>query len=113
MEARMVAHYKRLLLEKQHELMAGSTGSVSPAREAGDAPADVLDKATAEAENTVRIRLRQTESHLLRAIEEALERINKNLFGRCQACGQPISRARLEAVPWTRVCRECKESEKS
>jgi RNA polymerase-binding transcription factor DksA len=26
-------------------------------------------------------------------------------------CKQPISRARLEAVTWTRLCRECKERE--
>jgi RNA polymerase-binding transcription factor DksA len=27
----------------------------------------------------------------------------------CEGCKEPISKARLEAVPWTRVCRECKE----
>jgi RNA polymerase-binding transcription factor DksA len=27
----------------------------------------------------------------------------------CETCQQPISKARLEAVPWTRHCRDCKE----
>jgi RNA polymerase-binding transcription factor DksA len=27
----------------------------------------------------------------------------------CGECGEPISKRRLEAVPWTRHCKECKE----
>jgi RNA polymerase-binding transcription factor DksA len=38
-----------------------------------------------------------------------LARITRGTFGVCQACKQPISKARLEAVPWTHNCRECKE----
>ncbi len=33
--------------------------------------------------------------------------------GGCEACKQPISKARLEAVPWTRLCRECKEQQRA
>ena len=108
----MVAHYKRLLLTKQHEILTARTASASAPRQAEEVPADILDKAASKAEDEVWTRLRQTESHLLRAIEEALVRINKESFGRCQVCGEQISKARLEAVPWTRVCRDCKESEK-
>jgi DnaK suppressor protein len=112
MEEHMVAHYRRLLLDKQQELMAATTGSVASTREMGDNPADIIDKATAKADDVVRLRLRQAESHLLRAIEEALRRSHGENFRRCEVCGEPISKVRLEAVPWTRVCRECKESEK-
>jgi len=59
------------------------------------------------------VRLRQTDSKLLRAIDEALGRIEHNTFGVCQACGKPISAARLDAVPWSRLCRECKEAQRS
>jgi RNA polymerase-binding transcription factor DksA len=31
----------------------------------------------------------------------------------CEVCKQPISKARLEAVPWTHLCCECKERERS
>jgi hypothetical protein len=30
-------------------------------------------------------------------------------FGTCEDCQNPISRARLEAVPWARLCRDCKD----
>jgi DksA/TraR C4-type zinc finger protein len=54
-----------------------------------------------------------TDGRLLRAIEEALIRIRRGTFGVCEACKSPISDARLEAVPWTHLCRECKESEQT
>jgi DnaK suppressor protein len=57
----------------------------------------------------LRARLHQTDSRLLRAIEEALARIDRQAFGVCETCKRPISPARLEAVPWMRLCRDCKE----
>jgi DnaK suppressor protein len=65
--------------------------------------------ATGETDAATQIRVHQTEGHLMRAIEDALMRIRQEKFGLCQDCGQPISKARLEAVPWTRWCRDCKE----
>lgn len=112
MDARNVARYKRLLLAKQREVLAARAAEEAPAPAAGHVLGDVSDQASAEAEAKVQARLRQTESHLLRAVEEALTRIEQGGFGVCQACSRPISEARLDAVPWTRVCRECKESGK-
>jgi hypothetical protein len=37
----------------------------------------------------------------------------RDTYGVCVVCKQPISWARLEAVPWTHHCRECKEREHS
>ena len=59
-------------------------------------------------ERNLQIHLHQTDARLLRAIEEALARIKNGTFGTCEACRNPISRARLEAVPWTHFCRDCK-----
>ena len=74
---------------------------------------DVADQANADAEAALHIRLHRSDSHLLRAIEDALARITQDRFGVCETCGSPISKARLEAVPWTRLCRDCKEREQS
>lgn len=112
-DARNVARYKGLLLTKQREVLAARGGNALPPRAGDGAPADVIDKASVETELKVQVRLRQTESHLLRAIEEALVRIEQGSFGVCQVCGKPVPKVRLDAVPWTRVCRACKESGKS
>jgi DnaK suppressor protein len=57
--------------------------------------------------------LHQTDGRLLRVIEEALARIKQGTFGVCAVCRRPIARARLEAVPWTHLCRECKERQRA
>ena len=48
-----------------------------------------------------------------KAIEEALWRIEKGSYGLCRDCGEPIAEARLNAIPWTRVCITCKEKQNS
>jgi DnaK suppressor protein len=104
--------YKNLLLAKQQELSAGKSivGSI-PA--AGEPCGDPVDMAASETSNAVQFRLNQTDSKLWRAIEDALTRIQQERFGTCEECGQPISKARLEAVPWARHCKDCKEQQDS
>jgi len=50
---------------------------------------------------------------ILQAIEEALGRMGKGTYGVCRDCGEPIAAARLNAIPWTRVCIACKEKQSS
>jgi DnaK suppressor protein len=102
-----------LLLAKRRELTTARAGTESPAPSSGGDKGDLVDHATAALEAEVQVRLRQTDSKLLRAIDEALGRIEHNIFGVCQACMKPISAARLDAVPWSRLCRECKEQQQA
>jgi DnaK suppressor protein len=70
---------------------------------------DFVDQASDDNEVHVNIRLRQTDAKLLRAIEAAISRIDSGVYGVCTMCDQEISVARLNAVPWTSVCIDCKE----
>jgi DnaK suppressor protein len=100
--------YKRLLLSKRQELSSGRSPAKSiPA--AGEPRGDPVDMASGAAEAATEIRLRQTDGKLLSAIEDALGRVRREEYGICMECGQAISKARLEAVPWTRWCRDCKQ----
>ncbi len=47
----------------------------------------------------------------LAQVGDALQRIKDRSFGECRVCGKEIPKARLEAVPTTRVCVPCKEGE--
>ena len=80
---------------------------------AGEPRGDPVDIAASETYSAMQIRLKETDGKLLRAIEDALTRIRQERFGTCEECGQPISRARLEVVPWTRRCKDCKERQNS
>lgn len=45
----------------------------------------------------------------LNMVAEALERFESGEFGICIECGEAIKLKRLDAVPWTRYCRDCQE----
>lgn len=99
--------YKDLLLSKRQEISAGKTLADSiPTADA--LRGDPVDMAASETYAATQVRLHQTDGKLLRAIEDALTRIRNEKFGTCEECGEPISNARLQAVPWTRWCRDCK-----
>ena len=103
------ARYRALLLAKRSDLAAAAEGAEDLVPPANDKSGDLLDWARADTEAELQIRRRQSDTHLMRAIEDALSRINRGSFGVCEVCKEPISKARLETVPWTRVCRDCKE----
>jgi DnaK suppressor protein len=104
--------YKNLLLSKRQELTTAK-GLVDSISTAGELRGDPVDMATGETDAATQIRLHQTNGKLFRAIEDALARIRRGGFGICEECGQPISKARLEVVPWTRHCKDCKERQGS
>jgi RNA polymerase-binding transcription factor DksA len=43
----------------------------------------------------------------IRMIQAALGRIEDSTFGDCVACGEPISKERLDAVPHAARCKKC------
>jgi RNA polymerase-binding transcription factor DksA len=46
----------------------------------------------------------------LAEVEHALAKFESGGYGRCEACGQPIAEARLEAKPAARLCISCASS---
>lgn len=109
MDARKVDGYKRLLLAKQHELLPATPRTSLTAGRAEGHGGDPTDRASEEVQTTLQVHLTQSDSHLLRAIEEALVRIEHGAFGACEVCKRPIAEARLKVVPWTHLCLDCKE----
>ena len=106
--------YKDALLRKRIELLG--TGGIKPIQasmENNTRQGDMADQATGNNEVHIALKLKQTDAKILQAIEEALQRIDKGTYGICRDCGEPIAEARLNAIPWTRVCITCKEKQKA
>jgi RNA polymerase-binding protein DksA len=42
-------------------------------------------------------------------IDEALKKIDEGTYGLCDDCGKRITKERLKAIPYVRLCRDCKQ----
>ena len=107
------APYKDALLRKRGEILSAG-GGVKPLPatiEVNSRQGDLADQASGNNEVHMQLKLKQTDARLLQAIEEALCRMEKGTYGICRDCGDAIAPARLEAIPWTRVCIACKQKQ--
>ena len=72
-----------------------------------NAPLHMADLGTDNFEQEFTLDLLQNQEQALQEIDEALERIEKGTFGRCEECNSVIPKARLQALPYTRYCVAC------
>ena len=103
--------FRDLLLQRRRELL----GSVSQMRaEALDKnrqdaagnlskfPTSPADLGSDNYELEFTLSLLESERDLLREIDDALDRIDRGVYGICEGTGEPILRTRLKFEPWTR-----------
>ncbi|MBE0430969.1 MAG: TraR/DksA C4-type zinc finger protein [Dehalococcoidia bacterium] len=79
----------------------GKEGSPFGKREEGADEAAELEK---------RLVMEQRLIESLNDVEHALQKYEAGTYGLCDACGQPIEQARLEAMPQASLCLKCKAS---
>ena len=109
-----VARYKDALERKRSEILEAGGGAAKPVQTSegmSSRQGDLADQATGNNEVHIQLRLKQTDAKILQAIEEALGRVEQGTYGVCRDCGEPVAAARLNAIPWTRVCITCKENQ--
>jgi DnaK suppressor protein len=106
-----LAQYKKALLDKKAEIEKSVRNGLLPGSPGTDGHGDFADRSAAANEQEISIQLKQTDSKLLRAIDDALNRVAAGTFGICIDCDEEIPAARLKAVPWTKVCVSCKEQQ--
>lgn len=79
-------------------------GSAALSSHPADAGSDV-------AERDLTLGRMASASGTVQEIDEALRRIRDGVYGLCEECGRPIQPARLEALPYARLCMPCKVAE--
>ena len=72
-----------------------------------NAPLHMADLGTDNFEQEFTLSLLQNQEQALDEIREALRRIERGTFGQCEECHQPVPKARLQALPYTRHCVAC------
>jgi len=68
----------------------------------------IADDATETFEQSKGVSLQRNEASLLEQVERALQKFERGTYGICEACGVPIDRARLKALPYALYCLKCK-----
>jgi len=101
--------FKKQLNQEKALLLQALSPTMSPSPKTGDPEGgDVCDIASSDRERELRLRLSEREREKLRAIEDALERIEDGSFGICEECECKIPAGRLSIMPFATVCVECK-----
>ncbi len=108
MNEKQRAHIEKILLAWRQSLMEEVDRTVTHMKdEAANFP-DPSDRASQEEEFNIELRTRDRERKLIKKIEDALERLQEDEFGYCEACGIEIGLKRLEARPTATLCIDCK-----
>jgi RNA polymerase-binding protein DksA len=101
-------HFADQLLAKRRELVGDMSSMEREALRSGSAtnlstlPMHMADMGTDNFEQEFTLGLVEKDRSLLREINNALSKIQNGTYGICEGTGMPISKARLEAAPWSR-----------
>ena len=69
----------------------------------------MADVATDNYERDFNLNLVSSERNIVMDIDEALKRIEDKSYGICETCKKDIAVSRIEALPYAKYCRKCKE----
>jgi len=71
---------------------------------------DAEEQSVDEFVQEVDLALMQMKSDTLKKIDQAILRLEQGTYGQCQECEQEIASARLRALPFAVLCRDCQEA---
>lgn len=112
--------FKELILKRKEEILEGikhisdDTLKKSPKDAAGDISGytyHMADVATDTYDREFSLGLASLERKVLYDIEDALKKIEEGTYGFCETCKKPITKVRLKAVPYTRLCLDCQTNQ--
>ena len=103
--------FREILLAKRRDLLGDMNGIEAEAFRTGEngtggdlsnMPTHPADIGTDNYEHEFTLGLLESERSLLVEIEQAVERIENNVYGICMGTGEPITIPRLKARPWAK-----------
>ena len=101
LRSRLRGDLNQMTDEALHWDNAGGTGNLS------NVPLHMADLGTDNYDQEFTLGLIENEQGTLEQINEALGRMEKGTYGQCVECDEPISKPRLQAIPYARHCIRC------
>jgi len=112
MDKNKLQKFRRLLLKKKSQILERYLKTEKVLTEQSAEPRDLEEYANIAITEEILAQLSDIEIEILKAIDDALERMRNGTYGICEVCGKEIEEERLEAVPWTTLCiQHAKEQE--
>jgi DnaK suppressor protein len=112
-----LAAIESVLLERRRQLLgdfrALEDADAQNAPDGSAMPSHLAELGSDLQASDISLGRRESESSEIQEIDEALARIRRGSFGLCEACETPISKARLEAIPYAGLCLACKTLEET
>lgn len=99
---------RETLEDMRNQLLRSVQQGLQEGREASkDEGMDTYDIASDARDREIILALADRDRDKLQAIDEALGRVDDGSYGLCEMCESDIAEARLQALPFTRVCVNC------
>ncbi len=109
---KFLAKTREQLLETKTRLLGEIDSELRAERESNkDEGMDTYDLASEERDREINFILSDRERVKLKQIDDALGRIDDGAYGVCEPCGLEIAEERLEAMPFSRLCRDCQQDQ--
>src|ERR1700754_2326976 len=109
MNPMMLEYFRSKLLKWRADLLAESNATLSSLQDGGIQEPDLTDRASAETDRSLELRIRDRERKLLSKIDSAMRRIEDGSYGSCEETGEPLGVKRLEARPTVTLSLEAQE----
>jgi DnaK suppressor protein len=107
---KFLSDLRQNLLEMKNKLVAEIDSELKAEREGNkDEGMDTYDLASEERDREINFILSDRERLKIKQIDDALVRMDEGTYGVCESCGLEIAEERLEAMPFTRLCRDCQQ----
>jgi DnaK suppressor protein len=99
---------RETLQEMRAQLLRSVQQDLNDVRDASkDEGMDTYDLASDARDKEINLILGDRDREKVQAIDEALGRIDDGSYGICDGCEGEIAEARLQALPFTRLCVNC------
>jgi DnaK suppressor protein len=99
---------RETLEEMRAQLLRNVQQDLNEVRDASkDEGMDTYDLASDARDKEINLILGDRDRDKVQAIDEALSRVEDGSYGVCESCESDIAEARLEALPFTRLCVNC------